>query len=115
MKGLIFSHRELMLLPFDMEFGILATTILTGIPLTKYTGNSPSATVMNHLQDKFVTTCRHLSLSGKQRMFVAVVATILNIPSLFYIFVYPTTYSGSILNSANMNMWLLSFITAKVI
>lgn len=110
-----FFHRELMLLPFDMEFGILATTILTGIPLTKYTGNSPSATVMNDLQDKFVTTCRHLSLSGKQRMFVAVVATILNIPSLFYIFVYPTTYSGSILNSANMNMWLLSFITAKVI
>lgn len=110
-----FFHRELMLLPFDMEFGILATTILTGIPLTKYTGNSPSATVMNDHQDKFVTTCRHLSLSGKQRMFVAVVATILNIPSLFYIFVYPTAYSGSILNSANMNMWLLSFITAKVI
>lgn len=48
-------------------------------------------------------------------MFVAVVATILNIPSLFYIFVYPTTYSGSILNSANMNMWLLSFITVKVV
>lgn len=110
-----FLNRELMLLPFDMEFGILATTILTGIPQTKYTGNSPSATIMNHRQDKLVTTCRHLSLSGKQRMSVAVVATLLNVPSLFYIFVYPTIYFDRILIGTNMNMWLLSFIAAKVI
>lgn len=32
-----FFHRELMLLPFDMEFGILATTILTGIRNTRET------------------------------------------------------------------------------
>lgn len=110
-----FFNRELMLLPFDMEFGILATTILTGIPLTKYTGNSPSATIMNHRQDELDTTCRHLSLSGKQKMVVVAVATLLNVPSLFYIFVYPTIYFDRILSGTNMNMWLLSFIAAKVI
>lgn len=99
-----FFHKKLILLPFNIKFKILTTTILTKIPLTKYTKNNPNTTIINNLQKKFITTYQHLSLSKKQKIFITIITTILNIPSLFYIFIYPTTYSNNILNNTNINI-----------
>lgn len=103
-----YFHGELYLLPFNMEFSILAITIFIGIPQTKKRGNT-RVTILNNLD----TTCRHLSLSGKQKLSVTIAATVLNSPFLFYISVYPTSLED-VFSINKIHVWLLSVIGVKI-
>lgn len=103
-----YFHGELYLLPFHMEFSILAITILIGIPQTKKRGNT-RVTILNNLD----TTCRHLSLSGKQKLSVTIAATVLNSPFLFYVCVYPTSLED-VFSINKIHVWLLSVIGVKI-
>lgn len=109
-----FFLRKLFLLPFDMEFSILATTIVVGIPLAKNTKNNSTVSTLHHPQDDIELDIprHHSSLSGKQRLYVAIASISLTAPFLFYVIVYPTSLD----NISNvMNTWLLSVIGAKII
>lgn len=104
-----YFHGELYVLPFHMEFSILAITILIGIPQTKKREN-PRDTTLNH----FDTTCRHLFLSGKQKLLVIIAATVLNTPFLFYVSVYPTSLAD-VFSINKIHVWLVSVIGVKII
>lgn len=106
-------HGELYFLPLDMEFSILATIIVIGVPLTKNTQNNPIVSSWNHREEELVTTCRHLSLSGKQKLFVTIACIFLNAPFLIYIIAYPTDKAFRRILIFR-NEWLLSVIGAKM-
>lgn len=109
-----YFHGELYVVPFHMEFSILAITILIGISQTKKGENNTFVTILNNRQSELDTTCRHLSLSGKQKFFVIIASTFLNTPFLFFISVYPTSLEG-IFSINKIHVWLLSVIGVKII
>lgn len=109
-----YFHGELYLLPFDMEYSILATTIVIGLPLKKYAKNNYIISLINQSEEELITTCRHLFLSRKQKSLVIVTCILLNIPFFAYIIDYPTSLV-SMFNVNNIHVWLLSVIGAKII
>lgn len=109
-----YFHGELYLLPFDMEFSILATTIVIGLPMKKYAQNNYIVSLINYSEEERITTCRHLFLSRKQKCLVTITCILLNIPFFAYIIDYPTSLV-SMFNVNNIHVWLLSVIGAKII
>lgn len=107
-----FFLRKLFLLPFDMEFSILATTIVISIPLAKRTKNQSTVSTLRQVDIELDITRHHSSLSGNQRLCVTIASIFLTAPFLFYIIVYPTSLDSI---SSVMNTWLISVVGAKIL